>query len=341
MSPRMRLTIPPLAALAAASALLLGAAAPARAATTLGQLDPAAVPGNSCADASSWAQKSSTSVPGYQVPTGNWVVTSWSHKANGSIGKELSLRVWRPSGDPNVYTKAGGSALEVLTAGTVNAFATRIAVTTGDVLGLRVSGGGGASCIFNTGLGGDTVRYDSSAGTDPPTGSATTLLGEFGGSRLNLTAQIEPDADADGYGDETQDLCPSKAAVTIACPPEPRAPAKPDTAAPLIKASAKKLESIGDGTVNIFVRASEAAAVRATGTMRGGSLARALRLRLAMRPVRASVRTTLKLKLPARTRATIMTALRKGHKVYARIRVMARDSAGNLRTVNLRIRLVR
>jgi hypothetical protein len=341
MSPRTRLTIPLLAALAAASALLLGAAAPARAATTLGQLDPAALPGNSCADASSWAQKSSASTPGYQVPAGNWVVTSWSHKANGSSGKELSLRVWRPSGDPNVYTKVGAGVLEVLTAGTVNSFATRIPVTAGDVLGLRVSGGGGASCIFNTGAGSDAVRFDSSAGTDPAAGSATTLLGEFGGSRLNLTVQIEPDADGDGYGDETQDLCPSKAAVTTACPPEPAAPAKPDTVAPLIKASARKRESIGDGTVNIFVRASEAAAVRATGSVRAASLARTLRLRLAMRPVRASVRTTLKLKLPARTRTAIRRALRKRHKVYARISVMARDSAGNLRTVKLRTRLVR
>jgi hypothetical protein len=37
-------------------------------------------------------------------------------------------------------------------------------------------------------------------------------------ARVPLAAVIEPDADGDGYGDETQDLCPQDAAVQTACP---------------------------------------------------------------------------------------------------------------------------
>ncbi len=37
-------------------------------------------------------------------------------------------------------------------------------------------------------------------------------------ARVPLSAVIEPDADNDGYGDETQDKCPQSAAVQIACP---------------------------------------------------------------------------------------------------------------------------
>ena len=33
-----------------------------------------------------------------------------------------------------------------------------------------------------------------------------------------MSAVVEPDADGDGYGDETQDRCPEKAALQIPCP---------------------------------------------------------------------------------------------------------------------------
>jgi hypothetical protein len=44
-----------------------------------------------------------------------------------------------------------------------------------------------------------------------------------------LNADIEPDADADGFGDETQDLCPTDASTQGACPV---APVAPDTTPP-------------------------------------------------------------------------------------------------------------
>jgi hypothetical protein len=37
-------------------------------------------------------------------------------------------------------------------------------------------------------------------------------------NRLNLKAVVEPDVDGDGFGDETQDLCPRDLAIHTACP---------------------------------------------------------------------------------------------------------------------------
>jgi ribosomal protein S8E len=47
---------------------------------------------------------------------------------------------------------------------------------------------------------------------------------------VNLSAVLEPDADGDGYGDVTQDLCPTNAATHDACPTQPTSP--PPTTAP-------------------------------------------------------------------------------------------------------------
>jgi hypothetical protein len=49
-------------------------------------------------------------------------------------------------------------------------------------------------------------------------GSSTPYSESTGKVRVPVSAVIEPDADNDGYGDETQDKCPQSAAVQVACP---------------------------------------------------------------------------------------------------------------------------
>jgi len=53
---------------------------------------------------------------------------------------------------------------------------------------------------------------------DAPVGSSTTLAAGVAGAFL-YDADIEPDADHDGYGDVTQDACATDAATHDACPP--------------------------------------------------------------------------------------------------------------------------
>lgn len=55
-----------------------------------------------------------------------------------------------------------------------------------------------------------------------PDGGSFSGLGPIGlatQTKLLISADIEPDADGDTYGDETQDLCTTRADVQAACPP--------------------------------------------------------------------------------------------------------------------------
>jgi hypothetical protein len=53
--------------------------------------------------------------------------------------------------------------------------------------------------------------------SDVPPGSTAEFMAATEG-RVPLSAVIEPDADGDGFGDETQDACPQSATTQVACP---------------------------------------------------------------------------------------------------------------------------
>ena len=83
----------------------------------------------------------------------------------------------------------------------------RIPVTGGDLLGLRRRATpAGSSCTF-TAAAGNTIRHGVAA--EPPPAPTSRLGSTYSQRRLNVTARLEPDADVDGFGDETQDLCPA------------------------------------------------------------------------------------------------------------------------------------
>jgi hypothetical protein len=55
---------------------------------------------------------------------------------------------------------------------------------------------------------------------DVAVGETRTATGPFPNYRVNVSATIEPDADRDGYGDETQDRCPTDPSTQGPCPPD-------------------------------------------------------------------------------------------------------------------------
>jgi hypothetical protein len=61
-------------------------------------------------------------------------------------------------------------------------------------------------------------------GGDVPVGATQTATGPFPNYRVNVAATIEPDADEDGFGDETQDQCPTDASTQGPCPPDAEPP---------------------------------------------------------------------------------------------------------------------
>lgn len=119
-------------------------------------------------------------------------------------------------GSGETFQVVGESALESPVAG-ANVFSTRIPVQAGDRFGAFEKG-----LLLCAGETGDIV-----AGTtgDVPSGSTFTANEAFPGAvRLPISAIVEPDADNDGYGDETQDGCPQDPGTHEACPQPIAAP---------------------------------------------------------------------------------------------------------------------
>ena len=186
------------------------------------------------------------------APTGG-VITSWGF--NASIGEldvqpfTMKLKVLRPTSNPDNFNVVGESSRERIHNGS-NSFATRIPVQAGDRLG---TGGGDPLAVFlycePTGPS-DTLGV---AEGDAPVGSSQTFTPVIN-VRLALAASIEPDADNDGFGDETQDACPQSAAFQTPCPP----------------VALSTNTQVKKGSVTILVTSSTAAPVTVKGVAKLG-----------------------------------------------------------------------
>lgn len=171
----------------------------------------AALPGqlHACSPGTTFFQDTVAAAPGYTA-TSYGVVTSFSLMAYVFNPGSVSLRTAH-EGPDNTYTITGASETVALAPGRLNSFPTRIPINAGDVIAIHVPKEvvGSFGCDY-PGAAGDEVRWRSGGPFDDPVG--TTIATDTGDStpfRLNLAAHIEPDADADGYGDLTQDGCPA------------------------------------------------------------------------------------------------------------------------------------
>jgi hypothetical protein len=156
-----------------------------------------------------------------------------------------SMTVLRPAGGAQ-FTVVGQSTPGAVANG-LNTFATRIPVQAGDHLGLA---GTFAPLYCRTELPGDAMGVFK--GVLAP--GATTPFETAGGYRVPVSAVIEPDADGDGYGDETQDKCPQSAALQTACP--------------VVKLSLSKI--VKKSSVKILVSTDAATSVKVTGKVKAG-----------------------------------------------------------------------
>jgi hypothetical protein len=183
--------------------------ASAAAATEFGrQCDPDA--GGASADMA--LQLSRITPPFALKTTSPGVVTSWKVQSAPFLEPQtMVLKVIRETGGE--YEVIAESAPEAVVE-KPHQFSTRIPVPAGVSFGVT-STKSFPSCQAASG---DTVAFFAGGG---PVGSKakpgevrTELL-------LSLAAVVEPDVDGDGYGDETQDLCPQSAATQGACPAPP------------------------------------------------------------------------------------------------------------------------
>jgi hypothetical protein len=182
-----------------ALALLPGVAS---AATVIGQTSSG---GDTCAAGStaSFVQSQSAS-SAYSVPAGGGVITSWTHNAQGGAGQMAKLKVYRPHPGPNGFLVVGHSDPAPLSPG-ISVHPTRLPVQAGDVIGITNAGSASIRCTFTGGAG----DLEASSGLDAADGFPVTFGATTNAKRVNVSAVVEPDPDLDGYGDDSQDNCPS------------------------------------------------------------------------------------------------------------------------------------
>jgi hypothetical protein len=209
----------------AAGSLALATPPTAGAAVTIGQSPPVAGTPQTGAGCSApfdidGVQASSTTGNSYAVPAGGGVITSWStFTPNGSGMLRFRVYVLGTGG----MTPVGESQVETVTPSSPPAFPTRIPVSGGERIGYTVFTGAQLdNCVYaNTGNEGDFTRGSQGAA---PIGQFEPFFADPQPQALaNLSAQLEPDADRDGFGDETQDGCPTDASTQAACTPAPSA----------------------------------------------------------------------------------------------------------------------
>jgi hypothetical protein len=190
--------------------VVLAACGPASGAVGLGQL-PSFEPNGDCAPGTHHVQTALSSGAPYEVPPPGGVITSWRVRAHDTSPGSVRLQLWRPEGGAD-YTLVGRSALEAPIVGIVNQFATRIPVSGGELLGRRSergpTGGLPFGCEFSgtfSPLGAANGFSSEAVSPDPEPGETRTLANFVPTWRINVSAVLEPDADCDGFGDETQD----------------------------------------------------------------------------------------------------------------------------------------
>jgi hypothetical protein len=163
---------------------------------------------------------------GIVQPTIAGVVTTWRIRVESSpqIVLPVSLLTLRQT-SPTTYSVTGASPptnlAPPLSGTATQAIPTRVPIEAGGLIAITNLHSGSNECLY-------VVDFDASCngftdvivGQPPAAGqtmtSLATPIGHNGCTMIN--ADVEPDADHDGYGDETQDKCATDATTQGACP---------------------------------------------------------------------------------------------------------------------------
>lgn len=268
----------------------------------------------------------------YVVPA-NGVITSWS-TATANYAGTAKLKVLHPTGAKE-YVVVGEDGPHPVAAGTSPTFTgVRVPVHAGDVIALLAKG---TNCMAWF-PGGGFAYAGFALGLDPAPGGSATVSAFGVDFAIAVSATVEPDADGDGYGDETQDACPGDASAhTLPCPVPSAAPTAAPATAPTAESAPPRITLSGParqaplraGDVLEVATVDMAASLRATGSVRIAGTRAALPLKPASARGTAGTGTLLRLRIPARTGRALRAALRRGRRVTASLSVTATDAASN------------
>jgi hypothetical protein len=248
-----------LVGIGAVVAVCLGGAANASAATQVGDPCTANVASKQGVPVTAFPLTAPQSPLPTAVPAAG-VITSWGLNVGSALAPGVSspvtFKVLRPG--PAVETvQVVGESTGIATTG-ANTFGARIAVQAGDRIGTVSIGGSLLVC--------EEPSPGASLGLivgNPITGSTATYLNHPEAlGRIAIFATIEPDADGDGYGDETQDQCPTDASTQGPCPVKTTPPPPP----PTLSASAAAKKTF----LTVSLTTTAQASVTVTGTVKIG-----------------------------------------------------------------------
>jgi hypothetical protein len=183
------------------------------------------------------------------------VVTKWKIRlVPVPISVPQQLKIYRPTANPAQFLVVGESAVSNVVSGE-NTFLTRIPIQAGDRLGLFGNSAIGTLFCAETP---ETENPGNVVGIfpgNPAPGSTATLATTQTEWLVPAIAVIEPDADNDGFGDETQDQCPQSAAFQTACP---------------LPVTLSTFKQVKKGSVTVVVTPSAASTVSVKGVARLG-----------------------------------------------------------------------
>jgi hypothetical protein len=293
------------AAIVGAMSLAAIMAAPAMAATEFGDNCPAneGEPNATLFEVSALGNPLPTAAPAAGI------ITKW--KVNVipvPVSLPQTLKVLRPNSATKTAQVVGEASQTVV--GGPNVFETRISVQAGDRIAIFGSSEIGTLVCTAPGEIGTIGGFLGSGGGVGSTVSYVEVPAE---ARIPVSAVIEPDADNDGYGDETQDKCPQSASFQGECPK-----VKID-----IGSVVKK-----KGSVVVALTATNEASVNVTGAVKLGKGKKA-KLSGGKKTVKPGKITRFTLKFPAKLKAAL-GQLSHSQSLSLKITASAKDLIGRI-----------
>jgi hypothetical protein len=298
----------------------------AGAAVTLGSdLSQPAADGVACSTSCTVVQ---SGLPGRTITSPlDGVIVRWRIRTNGA-GGPFQLRVAEPfTGDQRIG--AGWSAAGSASAAGISEFQTRMQIHAGANIGLDFNSSNAAFFKSASAVAGATSLYFKPI---LPDGIAATPVNVNTGTEMLYNADVEADADRDGYGDETQDKCVGTFGTAEGC----------DKSAPvpvLTTASPQKI-----GSLKVYVSVNEAASVELRTTVGYKSKGKSVTIKAKLAKVAlngTSPSTKVALKFTSKQRSKIRGLLKKGRKLSAKLALVATDPSGNAATINTKIQLTK
>ncbi|HEU4944845.1 MAG TPA: hypothetical protein VFT10_06745 [Solirubrobacterales bacterium] len=249
------------------------------------------------------------------APSGG-VITKWkSTLVPAPVSIPQTLKVLRQTGANTVLIV--GESTGSITGGT-NTFDTRIPIQTGDRLGLFGSPGFGNLICNAPGPENGYAGFEGGGAVGQTVPFVSGLTAE---ARFPVFAVLEPDADNDGFGDETQDLCPQLASVQTACP----------------VATLNATGNARKGLATVLVTATSQAPVTVTGTVKLGK-GKTAKLNGGSQVVQAGTISKFTLLFPKKLKEKLKGLSRKAS-LKLSVTASATDLVGRVSSDSLNLRL--